>query len=204
MCGRYYTEIDREEMQRIVDAVNRNLAGRPELAEMKTGEIFPTNKAPVYVLAPSGNGPAVTLMQWGFPGYPKSPGAKPPPIINARSETVTSLSMFRDHIGHRCLVPATSYIEWCGEGKPKPKFEFRPSDGSLLYMAGIWRQVEGLSLPVYTILTMPPSDSVKPIHDRMPVIVSTREARQAWLAGEAGVQEVVNTALTAIHPERVA
>lgn len=189
MCGRYYTEVDREEMQNIINAVNRALAGQEALSQMKTGEIFPTNIAPVYVNTPDGAAP--TLMQWGFPGFPK-PGssAKPPVIINARSESIFEKPSFRRYLHQRCLVPANMYFEWAtntsAADKKKVKYAFRPQDGSfsLFWMAAIYRQAEGCGVPVFTILTMNASASVAPIHNRIPVILGTKEARRAWMGGE--------------------
>lgn len=202
MCGRYYTDVDREEMQNIINAVNRVMADRPELSEMKTGEIFPTNIAPVYINTVGGAEPA--LMRWGFPGFPK-PGskAKPPVIINARSETITEKPSFSRYLHQRCLVPANLYFEWAQniktqDGK-KLKFAFQPAL-SLFWMAAIYRHMEEAGIPVFTILTKDASASVAPIHNRMPVILSSKEARLAWMHGEndlkglfrdAALQEIV-------------
>lgn len=46
MCGRYYTDVDREEMQNIINAVNRAMADKPELSEMKTGEVYGFQQLP--------------------------------------------------------------------------------------------------------------------------------------------------------------
>ena len=51
-------------------------------------------------------------------------------------------------------------------------------------MAGIYRGVKDCNVPVFTVLTMDASDSVAPIHDRMPVILGQKDARRAWMHGE--------------------
>lgn len=187
MCGRFYTNIEKEEIQRIIDAVNRAIVDRAIREQMKTGEVFPTNIAPVYVN--SDNGAAPALMKWGFPGFlPKGSNAKSaPPIINARSESVAEKPSFSRYLNQRCLVPANSYFEWAKTGdKKKPKFSFHPVDDALgtFWMAAIYRQIENSEVPVFTILTMDASESVMPIHDRMPVILGSKEARRAWMSGE--------------------
>ena len=78
MCGRYslfMTEEDKE-IQQIIAEVNRN---NPEI-QLKTGEIFPTNTAPVLI----GGKQALEAkpLIWGFPNF-RSKGV----IINARAET---------------------------------------------------------------------------------------------------------------------
>ncbi|HBE87400.1 MAG TPA: SOS response-associated peptidase, partial [Lachnoclostridium sp.] len=106
MCGRYYIEIDDVELRSIVAEVERKTA-------VKTGEIFPTNLAPV--LSPDG---IMKAMRWGFPKY-DGKGE----IINARSETAAEKNMFRRPMMEgRCLVPASWYFEWERRGKQKVKY----------------------------------------------------------------------------------
>ena len=175
-------------MQRIVDAVNRAIADRNLQEQVHTGEIAPTNNTPVFVNTEGGAAP--TLMKWGFPGYlPRDSKAKQPPVlINARSETAAEKPTFSDYIyRQRCLVPANAYYEWPDTGaKKKPKFEFQPVDESFgtFWMAAIYRQVAEGTLPVFTILTMEPSESVAPLHNRMPVILGSKDARRIWMSGE--------------------
>ena len=188
MCNRFYTNIEKEEIQQIIAAVNRAILEMDQKEQVHTGEIAPTNNTPVYVNAGSGAAPA--LMKWGFPGYlPDGSKAKTTPvIINARSETAAEKPAFRDYIyRQRCLVPANLYYEWPDTGeKKKPKFAFQPVDASLgtFWMAAIFRQVEVNTLPVFTILTMDASESVAPLHNRMPVILASKEARRSWMGGE--------------------
>lgn len=198
MCGRYYTGVEREEMEKIVVEIKRALSGREELSKVKTGEIYPTDIVPVYAHMPEGVFP--TVMKWGFPGFQK-PGskAKPPVIINARSEMIEEKPSFSRYLNQRCLIPATCYFEWTSpteqKEKKKIKYEFRPLDKALalFWMAGIYRHTEDSTVPVFTILTVAASDSVAPIHNRMPVILGGREARHAWINGE-DVQEILRYA----------
>lgn len=48
MCGRFnmISEDDAEEMHRIVAEINRRYQNTPERAQMRSGEIFPTNVVP--------------------------------------------------------------------------------------------------------------------------------------------------------------
>ena len=192
MCARYVTAIDREEMQRIVDAVQRNIAAAPVLSQMRIGETRPTDIAPVCVNTPEG--PSATLMRWGFPGFVnrQKPGVKPPPLLHARCERLES-SSFSAYLGQRCLVPATAYYEWAaggGESKKKDKYEFMPPTGELFYMAGIYRQPKDSPVPVFAIVTTEPDAVVRPIHDRMPVILWEKAKRRAWMAGDGNLKEI--------------
>ena len=49
----------------------------------------------------------------------------------------------------------------------------------------------GASVPVFMISTMDASESVAPIHNRMSVVLGSREARHAWLQGEKDVQGLI-------------
>ena len=62
------------------------------------------------------------------------------------------------------------------------------------WMAAIYRLIDGVSLPLFTILTMDASASVAPIHNRMPVIWRNREARIAWLKGNNNMKELIHEA----------
>ena len=45
--------------------------------------------------------------------------------------------------------------------------------GELLFMAGFYREEQGV--PRYTILTTEANESMKPVHDRMPVMIGKNE-----------------------------
>lgn len=105
--------------------------------------------------------------------------------INARAETCTSSPMFRSAYREkrRCLVPANGFYEWkkCPAGK-QPYF-ITSNDGSLLAFAGLWerwRMPNGETLVSYTVITGEPNETVKPLHNRMPVILAP-EDYEKWL-----------------------
>ena len=113
MCGRYVALSDEEnkEIMDIIREVESQLNGTPELEKLKTGEIFPTNVAPILTR----DGPRA--MKWGFAKW-DGKGV----IINSRSEGLLESKMFRKPaLESRCLVPASHYFEWEGEGKSKIK-----------------------------------------------------------------------------------
>jgi putative SOS response-associated peptidase YedK len=85
------------------------------------------------------------------------------------------------------LIPANGFFEWSGKaGSKQPYFICLPS-GEPLAFAGLyetWEDKEALpgSGPYKscTIITMEASDSVKDIHNRMPLILKP-EAYEEWL-----------------------
>lgn len=169
MCGRYSLFMDQDaiEIANIIEEVSRE---HPSV-ELKTGEIFPTNAAPV--LLGGRNGLKADLQRWGFPHY-TGKGV----IINARAETAAEKSMFRDSLlNTRCIIPSTGFYEW-KQDKSKQKFLFREPGSAVTYMAGFYREFNGEKR--YVILTTAANDSMKEIHHRMPVILQKAQLEQ-WI-----------------------
>lgn len=167
MCGRYtlMTDEEYEDIRRIIQEVQDKLHGVP----IKTGEIFPTNLAPV-LLANQGQVEAEAAI-WGFPNFRNKDV-----IINARAETAPEKPMFRKPLmATRCVVPTTGFFEW---DKEKRKYLFQLQGTGELYLAGLWNEFKGERR--YTILTTAPNDTVINVHNRMPVIVPKTRIEE-WL-----------------------
>lgn len=57
--------------------------------------------------------------------------------INARSETVTTMTSFRDLFkSQRCLIPADGFYEWVRNGKSKQPYYFEVGDGMFSHSLG--------------------------------------------------------------------
>jgi putative SOS response-associated peptidase YedK len=83
-------------------------------------------------------------------------------------------------------VPATSFYEWAQTNTGKQPFAFSRTDGALFAFAGLYSKTkspEGGTVPTFTIITTEPNDLVRPIHNRMPVILE-QQHEQAWLDPE--------------------
>lgn len=106
-------------------------------------------------------------------------------VINAKSETVQLVKMFRDAFREsRVLIPATGFYEWkelADKQKEKYEFEF---DEPLFAFAGIARpcEIKGEERTCGVILTTEANDVVRPIHakNRMPVILHKYDYEK-WL-----------------------
>lgn len=112
-------------------------------------------------------------------------------LINARSETVAEKPSFRGAFKkRRCLIPADGFYEWQRrEGNRKQPFYFRMRDEHPFGFAGLWERWEGKGgevLDTCTILTTEANEVLRPVHDRMPVIIHP-EDYELWLA--AGERE---------------
>lgn len=165
MCGRYqFTAEQCAEIRQIVETIQQKYGA----GQWTPGEIRPTAKAPVLVREDSGPSPA--LMKWGY----QLPGTL---VINARAETAAEKPMFRRTLAtQRCLIPATAFYEWDAE---KRKYQFSLPGEDILFMAGLFDRRGGEDC--YCILTTAANGSMKPIHDRMPLVLPRSQAEQ-WLS----------------------
>ena len=179
MCGRYLITMEEEimEMREIMDEINERYKDSPELAASKTGEIFPTQTAPV--LTAGADKPQAALMTWGFPKWQGS-GV----IINACAETAPEKKTFRSSLfTHRCVVPTTGFFEWRQEDcAKKTKYLFRLPGTKMLYLAGFFNRFTDAhsAYDAYVILTTAANPSVSPYHHRMPLVL-TPDAIGGWL-----------------------
>ena len=122
-------------------------------------------------------------LYWGlvpFWAKDKSIGTR---LINARSETAATKPSFRAAFKkRRCLILADGFYEWKGDkGQKQPMFMTLPG-GDPFAFAGLW-ETWGKEEHHYrscTILTREASESVIPIHNRMPVILE-KGAYESWL-----------------------
>ena len=175
MCGRYQVDNEqiREKMQWIIDEINREYG--PD-SGVRTGEIFPTNIAPVV----TANGPAP--MAWGFTWTNRE--GKAINTINARSEDAADKWMFAKPLAEkRLIVPTSGFFEWSHDGKKAvDKYLFRLPDEPILYLAGIWNQFETPNGKAnrFTIMTTAANESMSPYHDRMPVYIAEKE-QEEWM-----------------------
>ena len=182
MCGRYviFTQGERDEINQIIREVQEKYGDD----SMHTGEIFPTNNAPVYA-AQEGEVQAA-LMTWGLPQY-KGGGV----IINARAETVGEKRTFVQAIrNRRCVILSSGFYEWTHNTAKKEKYLFNVPNEQILYMAGIYN-LQPNGRPRFVILTTVANDSMRMVHDRMPIILQKNEL-QDWITYPSAADEILH------------
>jgi putative SOS response-associated peptidase YedK len=105
-------------------------------------------------------------------------------MINARAETVAQKPSFRSAFDRRrCLIVADGFYEWRREGKRKSPVYVRMKSKKPFGFAGLfetWHSPEGPEIRSCTIITTEANDLLRPVHDRMPVIMP-KEDEDAWL-----------------------
>lgn len=181
MCGRYilFSDAEMQDIRDIIDEVQRKTNG-----DIKTGEIFPTDKAPV--LIPENGKLVPEAVKWGFPGF-QGKGV----IINARSETAPEKPMFRRSLQTiRCIVPSCGFYEWTHSGK-RVKYQFNLPNNGALYMAGLIGEFAGERR--FAILTTDANSSMIEVHNRMPVVLTDPEIDQ-WIGSYQGALDVLQAA----------
>lgn len=168
MCGRYnFSAEESEDIRNIIAEIDRKYG----TSVMATGEIYPTNIAPVLVNMDGAVTPE--LLTWGYQSYNR-PGV----VINARAETAAEKPMFKASLRERrCVIPSNGFFEWT-KTKPKQKYRFHMPDANELYMAGIY--TKGKDGWRYVILTTEPNESVSDIHNRMPLVLQ-RDRIHDWI-----------------------
>lgn len=170
MCGRFYVddetahEIDK--IARQIDARLKNQVNIDSLGPIGNRDIHPQDTA--IILRGKEDHLALDQYKWGYARTDKNNKSC---VINARSETVNQTSLFRDSFqSRRCIIPARGFYEW---DKDKNQYGFVSSSGELMLLAGIYNIYE--NVPCYVIITTAPNESMKRIHDRMPLILDKNE-----------------------------
>jgi putative SOS response-associated peptidase YedK len=189
MCGRFILTLEAPELEK----------------ELGIKEI-PPDWRPRYNIAPTQPVAVVTdpearqieFMRWGLiPSWAKDPsiGSK---LINARAETVREKPSFRKAFQERrCLILADGFYEWqrgaSAHGGSVP-FAFRRKDGKPFAFAGlweVWKQPDGEWLRTCTIITCAANDLVKPVHERMPVMLANSTAWDWLITNSQGELEAL-------------
>jgi putative SOS response-associated peptidase YedK len=123
-------------------------------------------------------------MRWGLiPSWASDPtiGGR---LINARAETLTQKAAFKNAFrNRRCLVVADGFYEWQKQNGAKIPLLIQLKSERPFGFAGLyetwtsrWRE----SVSTCTIITTEPNEMVRPIHDRMPVILP-KDVEDFWL-----------------------
>ncbi|MCI0345797.1 MAG: SOS response-associated peptidase [Chloroflexi bacterium] len=177
MCGRFTQERATSELAEIFEA--------EDLADLPGARfnVAPTDEAAVVVQRSDRR--AVTRYRWGLiPHWAEDPriGSR---MFNARAETLARSPAFRDAFARkRCLVPVDSFYEWRREGNLRVPFRVVRTDGRPLALAGLWAgwrdDDTGEIRRTFTIVTSGPNSLLRPIHNRMPVVIPP-EAWDRWL-----------------------
>jgi putative SOS response-associated peptidase YedK len=167
MCGRFTLRTPPKDLVEVFQLLHA-------LEMIPRYNIAPTQ--PVAVVRQGATCREMSLLRWGLiPSWAKDTkiGAS---LINARADTIATKPSFRTALKRRrCLIPADGFYEWKkGEGKTKQPFYICMRNGHPFAFAGLWEHWEGpdnSAIDSCTIVTTDANETLRPLHDRMPVIL---------------------------------
>lgn len=124
-------------------------------------------------------------MVWGFPRPMKSKKTglpiKPKPINNIADLTNFMWRGIAPKPQWRCLIPVTGFAEAEGEKGSMTRTWFTVKDQPIFAWAGMWRISDEWGA-VYSGMMTDCNEAIRPVHDRMPVLLHPDEYDQ-WLHG---------------------
>lgn len=154
------------------------------------GEVYPGG--PGLVVREADGQRIVQQMTWGFPLAMKSKKTglpiKPKPVNNIADLSSFMWRFVAPKPEHRCLIPLTSFCEAEGEKGSKTRTWIGVREQPIFAWAGMWKDSHEWG-PVYSGLMTDCNEAIRPVHDRMPVLLH-EEDYDLWLRGS--LEEVIN------------
>ena len=178
MCGRYSLISDLQDLARQFEFDGTGFEHPPSYNIAPTQSVLTVTNRDVR---------HAEYMRWGLiPSWARdaSIGNR---MINARGETLAQKPSFRNALQRRrCLVLADGFYEWQKAGKTRRPMRVVLKSGDPFSFAGLWetwRNPGGETVRSCTIVTTQANELLRPIHERMPVILP-RELEEFWLDGD--------------------
>jgi putative SOS response-associated peptidase YedK len=177
MCGRFTQERATSELAEIFGAEDR--------VDLPGGRfnVAPTDPAAVVVQREDHR--AITAYRWGLIPHWSETAKTGNRMFNARAESIDRNPAFRYAFGkRRCLVPVDAFYEWRRDGEARLPYAVVRADRKPMALAGLWAGWKDPGteeiIRSFTIVTTGPNDLMRPIHNRMPVVVP-ESAWDRWL-----------------------
>ena len=176
MCGRYNLITDAEALVDYFE-IEHALFNYPG----PRYNIAPGQDVPV--IRQSAQGRELISARWGLvPNWSREskPGYS---TINARAESVADKPAYRNPFKHkRCLIPASGFYEWKRADGHKTPYHIHLPENEMFAFAGLWDHwdKEGEGFDSCTIIVTTANETVRPVHDRMPVILNKAQYN-TWL-----------------------
>jgi putative SOS response-associated peptidase YedK len=182
MCGRFTLTTSVRDLANLFQATEVEVpVAQPHFNIPPTAQVLAVRRLPGH------EGRQLLPLRWGLiPAWAKDPGIGNR-LINARVESAAEKPAFRDAFrNRRCLVLADGFYEWKKQAGKKEPYLVRMRDGKPFAFAGLWDRWHDPEQQIFetcTILTTDANKLVRPLHDRMPVILEA-QAYEPWLDPE--------------------
>lgn len=186
MCGRYVQASSPELL-----AERFSVDELRERVEATEPDYNVTPRRDVPVVAVSEQRRVLDAVRWGL----VPPWAKELKVgdrmINARAETIATKPAYRKAFQkRRCIIPADGFFEWRRRpDRPKQPYFIHRVDREPIAFAGIWERWKDRDddsapwIRSCAIVTTEANDLMRPVHNRMPVILP-ESAWETWLDPE--------------------
>lgn len=195
MCGRFNV-IDDPMTQLLMEITGQmdwhietelNIAPTQQVPVIRFGDSLSDGKAPDEK-APDGKEWSVSPMRWWLVPYWSPEPSTKYSMFNAKSETLKKSRAFSEPFKkRRCIVPVTGYYEWKKEGGIKVPYYIESADDSGFAFAGLWDRWHRGDQVVesFTIITAAAPEGMKWLHHRIPVHLTSEQAKTWVNAGTA-------------------
>ncbi len=196
MCGRFKRSVTWAEYYAYLALTGAVPNAPPRYNVAPTDPVYAVRRA-------SAGSPELVTLRWGLiPAWAKDAkgGAM---MINARADTIAEKPAYCEaFVQRRCLILADGFYEWKLEGKIKQPYLIARHDGGPFAFAGLWERWRppgsgGEPIESCTIVTTDANALLRPIHERMPVILD-RADHDAWLGA---ADPVAAKALLRAYPD---
>jgi putative SOS response-associated peptidase YedK len=121
------------------------------------------------------------LLRWGF----RRPWSEA--INNARDDKLDGTPWKESWRHRRCVIPMRRFFEWGGVPGRKTKHAVRPADAvdTWFWAGGVWEEDPGSEGGgSFSLITVPANDAMRPLHDRMPLLLVPGDERRFLESGE--------------------
>ncbi len=200
MCGRFTLTISPEEL-----AAAFPWLSLPPGASAAPGRYNIAPGQPVAVVA-NDDDRRLDYFLWGLvPFWSKDPRRG---FINARAESLAEKPSFKAAYRYRrCLIFADGFYEWrrLPGKKTKQPYYIHLKDSRPFAFAGLWERwqsPDGSELLTCAIITTQANELLRPIHNRMPVILPENAYAQ-WLAPGEGDPARLQPLLRPYPPDQI-
>jgi putative SOS response-associated peptidase YedK len=176
MCGRFTLRTPAKDIAELF-----RLADIPDLSPRYN--IAPTQPVAAVRSSPKDAHRELVMLHWGLIPFWADDTKVGYSTINARAETVATKPTFRQAFAkRRCLVVADGFYEWQKTDGRKQPFFIHMKDDQPFGFAGLWERWkrEDREIESCSIIVTEANNVLKPIHDRMPAILSP-EDYDVWL-----------------------
>jgi putative SOS response-associated peptidase YedK len=177
MCGRFNLLLSRAQVAYLDELGTPYPYGESQLAD-----IAPTDSIPMLASGSGAKQAWRNARWWLTPSWSQGPDTTFS-MFNAKAENLqTSRAFKKPFQSQRCIIPASSYLEWKNVTGGKQVMEIYQPDKPLL-LAGIWDKWHSGNQPTLyscSMVTTQAHQQIADIHPRMPIMLNLDEAK-IWL-----------------------